>query len=470
MKKSILFLVIMTMLVQAGFSENYTLKKVWEYLATQPSANHPWHVAKIANDWPHETEAEMDFYSTLIRYDENRLLLFLIENGINEANATEDQMAIAEKFPDRSLLWINPNDGSFMGVALVVGLHPSENSEYYIQKVTGTHPDGPTSDRSWQLIEPWPQVAVDGDGFLYVTDKHKLLRYKSDGNNGFTGPEVVFTYPEQDPPAWLAEMLGQEITDLHYRAWNMHSINVKGSGNNKVMTTTARYWIAGGGIIYYTSDDGGASWTIQTYLGQNNSPTGTGGTTSQPIDVPEYNEEWVFGTGFPGSANRLWFGVRYAGSDGFFDVMPGDLFAPAVDEADVPDTQKYMAWEMIDAAAVDTIPYIAVLTLPKWQSRESADYIDATAWVALHSIQLDPNQDGVEGDLLSTYQINVTEKDELPTDNPEWDNWDAAYLASIKMYKNPDGYTEILWTQGTTGFGRLVVGDVDVNVPDWSLF
>ncbi|MDX9753197.1 MAG: hypothetical protein RBU29_04500 [bacterium] len=469
MRKICLILFLLPLFTLASYSEDYTLIKVWEYLATEPSTMHPWHVAKIGNDWPHETATEMDFYSTLIRYDENRLLLFLIENGINEAEATAEQQAIAQKFPDRSLLWIHPNDGSFLGVALVVGLSPSENSEYYTQKVTGTHPDGPTSDRSWQIYDPWPQIAVDGDGFLYVSDKHKILRYKPDGNNGFTGPEVVFTYPEQDPPAWLGEMLGQQLTNQHYRAWIIRSLNVKGKGNNKVMTTAARFWIDGGGIMYYSSTDGGASWTIQTYLGQSNGPVGIGGTTSQPIEVPEFNEEWVFGTGFPGSSNRIWFGVRYLGSDSFFDVMPGDLFSPAADAADVPETQKYMAWEMIDIAAADTLPYVAVLSLPAWQSRESVDRQDATAWVALHSTMLDPNEDMIEGDLLSTYKINVTEKDELPTDNPDWDNWDAAYLASIKMYKNPAGYTEILWTQGTTGFGRLVVGEF-ADIPDWSLF
>ena len=100
----------------------------------------------------------------------------------------------------------------------------------------------PTSDRSWALTEQWVQIAVDGDGYLYVSDKHKVLRYTPDGNYGFTGPEIVLTYPEMDPP-----LLGPFPMSQHYRAWTIQSMNVKGSGDNKIMTTAARFWIDGGG-------------------------------------------------------------------------------------------------------------------------------------------------------------------------------------------------------------------------------
>lgn len=446
-----------------AISEDYQLTPVWEFLNTKENPHYPWLKAQQGTNWQHDGSNTMDFFSTLIRYDDSRLILFLLENGIDEANATPEELAIAEQFPDRSVLWINPVDGSPMGVALDLPLYPAPDSEFYQQKVTGTHPDGPTSDRSWALLEQWPQIAVDGDGYLYVSDKHKVLRYTPNDANGFDGPEIVFTYPELDPPTWMGDS-----TNQHYRAWTIRSMNVKGSGANKVMTTAARFWIDGGGMIYYTSNDGGASFEIQHHRSQGGY-VGTGGTASMPVIVDELGEEWVFGTGFPGSSNRLFRFVRFAGSTEQFEIDPAELWNPQPDPADVSEVEKYNMWEMIDVAAADGVPYVAVLTLPKWQSRNNADYIDATAWVALHSTELNVNDDFVEGAFVASYQIDSREDDEFQGLDAE-DNWDAAYLATINMHVLNDGTVEILWSGGNNGFGRLVVGDVDVAVQDWSLF
>ncbi|MDP8246025.1 MAG: hypothetical protein P9L94_18220 [Candidatus Hinthialibacter antarcticus] len=464
-----IFLVILGTIVCVSFvnAQDYPITKAWEFLWTEESEEYPWLRAEQGTNWEHDGSNEMDFFSTLIRYDADRLMLLLVENGVNEADPAPEDIAIAEKFPDRSVLWISPVDGSFMGVALKLDFLPAEDTEYYKQKVTGTHPDGPESDRSWQLTEQWPHIAADDDGFLYLVDKHKILRYTPDGDT-FTGPEVVFTYPEQDPPIYSTN-----AGNLHYRAWRIQSINVKGSGNNKVMTTAARFWIDAGGVMYYTSNDGGASWTIQTHRGQEQrGGVGTGGATSAPVTFGE--EEWIFANGFPGSDDRLYRFFRTAGTqEDFFQDIP-DLWDPQIDPAeDVAEIDKYMKWNLIDAAAADGVPYVAVLSLPKWQSRNDGEFIDATAWVAIHSVALDPNGDGIEGDFLSSYQINVHEIDELQGVAGDEDNWDAASFAAINMYVPegfPDGAAEILWSGGTSGFGRLVVGDVDVSVKDWSLF
>ncbi|MBN2325582.1 MAG: hypothetical protein JXR73_00410 [Candidatus Omnitrophica bacterium] len=474
MKRIILGLLIVSVIASAGMSQDYAIKKVWEFLPTQENPAHPWLKAQSGTNSEHDGANTMDFSSTLIRYDENRLMLFLLENGIDEANASDADKAVAEQYPDRSILWIDPDTGASMGVALTIGLQPTPDSEYYIQKCTGTHPDGPTSDRSWQLIEQWPQIGVDGDGYLYYGDKHKILRYLPDGNGGFTGPEIVFRYPEQDPPVWAVS------EELHYRAWCIRSLNVKGSGDNKVMTTAARFWIDGGGIIYYTSDDGGASWTMQTHRGQDQrGGIGTGGAATLPVIDENMGEEWIFGNGFPGSDDRLYRFIRPADTTEDFQQDIAELWDPTEDPAEISDVEKYKKWNMIDVAAADGAPYIAVLTLPKWQSRNppesNPEWEEATAWVALHSISLDPNDDFIEGDFLSSYQIAYREKDELQGVAGDEDNWDAAYLATINM-SVPDGYpegaAEILWSGGVSGFGRLVVGDVEIptHVNEWSLF
>lgn len=452
-------------------SQAQEITKVWEFLTTDNSDVHPWLRASEGTNWLHDGSNTMDFCSTLVRYDDERLMLYILENGVDEANASPEELELSEQFPDRSIIWINQIDGSPMGVALVVGIEPAPDSEYYIQKASGTHPDGPDSDRSWSLTEQWPQIGVDDDGYLYVGDKHKILRYLPDGADGFTGPEIVYTYPEQDPP-----INSVNPENLHYRAWCIRTINVSGSGDNKIMTTAARFWIDGGGIMYYTSSDGGATFELQTYKGQEQrGGIGHGGAASIPIVVDELGEEWMFANGFPGSDDRIYRFIRTAGTTDEFFQDVAEIWDPQADPADVPEIEKYNKWNVIDVAAAQGVPYIASLTLPKWQSRNDLEFIDATAWVALHAITGDPNEDGIDGDFISSYQINYKEEDELQGVAGDEDNWDAAYLAAVNMNVPegfPEGTAEILWSGGTFGFGRLVVGDVDLptNINEWSLY
>lgn len=475
MRKLIFAFLIMALCVSFTTAQNYNIKKVWEFLPTVQNDAHPWLKAKNGTNSEHDGTNTMDFSSELVRYDASRLMLMIVENGIDEATTTTtaEQQAIAAKFPDRSIIWINPVDGSPMGVALTIGQYPSKDTYYYIQKCKGLHPDGPTTERLDLLREQYPHFAVDGDGYVYVCDKHKVLRYKPSGNT-FTGPEIVFEYPEQDPPIWMGD-----TTNMHFRSWAIKSINIKGKGNNKIMTTAGRHWLDGGGVMVYSSTDGGATFKIQTYHGQGTSLTGTGGTCSSLITMTKTNEEYVFSTGFPGSADRLFEFYRTASTSDPLEQLDNTFFGPTGDPADLPEESKYSMWNMIDIAATDTLPYVAVLTLPKWQSSKEPNLTDhpewaeSTSWVALHSITLDPNQDGTEGDFLSSYQIKFREQDEPQGVAGDEDNWDAAYYASIKMdipAGFPSGTAEILWSGGTSGFGRLVVGDVVVGIDEWSLF
>ncbi len=65
----------------------------------------------------------MDSMGALKRYDANRLLLGIRENGIDES-APGANLSLAAQYPDRSLIWINPTNGAAMGIALNIGLHP----------------------------------------------------------------------------------------------------------------------------------------------------------------------------------------------------------------------------------------------------------------------------------------------------------------------------------------------------------
>src|SRR5262249_3655426 len=105
------------------------INPVFEYLINKLPSPLPI----LTNATPTNTDNEigdghwpMDTLSALKRYDTNRLILGIRENGINETDPslTPAQLALSTNYPDRSLIWINPTNGAPMGIALKIGLYP----------------------------------------------------------------------------------------------------------------------------------------------------------------------------------------------------------------------------------------------------------------------------------------------------------------------------------------------------------
>jgi len=102
------------------------LTPVWEYLVNKPGVPIPV-LTNAVNDTTDNDNGDghfvMDSMGALKRYDANRLLLGIRENGIDES-APGANLSLAAQYPDRSLIWINPTNGAAMGIALNIGLHP----------------------------------------------------------------------------------------------------------------------------------------------------------------------------------------------------------------------------------------------------------------------------------------------------------------------------------------------------------
>src|SRR5262245_36737847 len=71
-------------------------------------------------------------FGKLLRYDSTRLLLYIRENGIEEGVATPEDKAIADQYPDASLIWIDAATGAPLipaghtnPVAIVLGITPA---------------------------------------------------------------------------------------------------------------------------------------------------------------------------------------------------------------------------------------------------------------------------------------------------------------------------------------------------------
>ena len=98
------------------------------------------------------------------RYDANRLLIGVRENGIDETVAHNTNLANA--YPDRSLIWINPTNGQPMGLALTMGLFPVplDTNIVAVGGVPGSY--------YWSFD-------VSEDGYVYSGYKNQIIRYSS---------------------------------------------------------------------------------------------------------------------------------------------------------------------------------------------------------------------------------------------------------------------------------------------------
>ena len=113
----------------------------------------------------------MDAYRNLIRYDATRLLLGVGENGINESdpNLSAADKALAEAYPDRSLVWLDAETGKPLGVAF------KESSRPDLLAGKDVTTAGQSAGYAW-----W-RVALDqgpvGQRAIYSAFKHLILRY-----------------------------------------------------------------------------------------------------------------------------------------------------------------------------------------------------------------------------------------------------------------------------------------------------
>lgn len=475
-KKILLAFLAVATIAGIGFAQapaDIEIKTVWEHLTNNPDGvpGFPFMTTTVGAKQESDGTSDMDLIGSLRRYDESRLMLFVVENGINESDPAHDA-AMAAKYPDRTVWWIDANTGTPTGIAITFPIKPWPDTEEYLKRINGEYEEQ-SSVRTDLAQEEAPKIDVDAEGNLYLTDKHHLLRYTPDGKGGFNAPTLAYNYQPPDISVVLTPD-GRAGDPLHWRGFNMIDLQIKGEGANKLMTTTRRHWADNGGLWYYESKDGGATWEATHYNGQGTGLVGIGGGGSLPVLSPDGKEEWMFCTGFPGSSDIIRRYVRPAGTDEEFQEDSAELWSPSYDDNPaLGDTEKYRGEVKVDVAAYDKLPYIVVATLPNWGSRNKPELDPPpTAWLAVHSTGVDPNEDFIEGDFLASHQIQFTEKDEVGGADYE-DNWAAAYNSEVNIYVGKDypaNAFEILWCGGTMGYGRYVVGNVPTQVPDWSLF
>lgn len=456
MKKISLLIVVFALFTGSAMAQKIT--PIWEYLNT--STNPPLPILKAQPNEPddvYDGTNLFDTYGGFQRYDDKRLLLGIRENGINENDPKLDPAlaAIAKQYPDRSLIWIDPANGKPLGIALVIGIHPVQLDQDFLD-AGGTKED------------VYFTFAVSDDGNIFTGFKNKILRYAPDGKGGFSAPTVAYTFPSDgmDPTYWPA--------------WRSEAIKVKGAGKNTVLLTGGKTWRPSLGYYVLTTTDG------VNFKAQADVALEIRGGASEIILSPNGNDEWVFGTVYPGSFNG--FGIsanlysRAAGPTDNFQVDPDYKFtAPDVDLEKKNYLDSYIGWFFSAFAASDALNFLAVYSTPSYDTKDPetagalgfgdspGDTPYLPGWLALHDKETGAYIDG------SAHKLDVYESSETDSTSDATHYaapWHGA-LGNIQLYVPagaPKGAAELLWYSGIYGYGRYAIGDLPVAVDEWSLF
>lgn len=408
---------------------------VWEHLATDE--NSPLPILKAQNDPSaavvYTGNSLYDFYGGFKRYDENRLLLSIVENGINETDPNHDA-DLAAQFPDRSLIWINPTDGSPMGVALVIGQTPIELSQNFL-------------DRGGSAVDVFMNFDVADDGSIYVGYKNTIIRYSPDGADGFAAPVKVYEHPDDGSDTWPA--------------WRWENLRVSGSGSNTVIVAGPKTWRTNMGYYILATQDGN-TFSVNGYVPNGFAQASGGGSH---LIRPGDGFEYVLVSTYPGSdrgdGTTFYRYFRFEDTDTDFEKDPPDFFA-AEKDGDAP-LDEYRTEFISDVDGRSELDYVVAYSTPSWNTIGIGRTEYSPGWLAIHDFEF--------GGFLSAYQLGVTEESHLQQGSDPPISPFYGTLGAVTLYvpaTAAPGGSEVLWYGGIYGYGRYTIGDT--GLADWTVY
>ena len=365
----------------------------------------------------------MDSYGGLERYDANRLLLGIRENGINETDAGHDS-ALAAQYPDRSLIWIDQTTGAPMGVALAIGGIPLPADQDFL--------DAGGTERDYYFT-----FGVDDAGVIYTNHKNRLLRYGPDGNGGFEAPTIAYTHANDGSERW--------------HQWRFETIKMRGSGEDTVLIAGGKTWRPNQGYREFATEDG-LVFTEQSLAGFKG-----GGSSIVPALFGETaTQEWIYGSFYPGGSNGKDTSiVRNVRDTTLEEPFAGSAYVVQKDEE-----IGYTALFISDAEVHPDFPYLVTYSTPSWNSMSEAIALDppTPGWIAVHDQFYDPeavDEDGLAR-LIGLHKIDVTEADELAGDASLFHGTLGELTINVLPGMRP-GSAEVLWHSGIYGYGRYIL-------------
>jgi hypothetical protein len=179
------------------------------------------------------------------RYDDSRFLMGIRENGIDEADAnlSAEKKALAEAYPDRSVIWISATDGKPLGLAHKFGVRPivatgqANNNDFFSNWDID---DGPAGQRA-----------------LYSTHKNAILRWAPKTGGGW---EETPTCAWIEPTPGAKDCAGVELDGSSggdgNNSWRWRDFRVRGSGKDTVLLGGGGTWRASMHVQLFRTADG----------------------------------------------------------------------------------------------------------------------------------------------------------------------------------------------------------------------
>lgn len=411
---------------------------VWEYLINNLPAPLPI-LTNALNGWTEDNEAGdglslMDCIGPMRRYDANRLLIGVRENGIDESGDSGSYNTnLANAYPDRSLIWINPTNGHPMGLALNIGLFP-----------VPLDPDaaangGLPGSYYWSFD-------VSDDGYIYTGYENYILRYAPNGSGGISPtPTIVFNLNQ-------ATATANGISVAQWANFRWAHIRVRGSGADTKI-------LAGGigqrGVWFLITADGNTFTAGAHMLGGFGNAAGNISNFIPDPTGTAPDEYAFYGGSYPGNSSGADTGLAkakayppYNDPSNFF--INDSSFAAKAD----PNTNNLTRYLGLFQGSCDAHPdvdFVVNYSTPPYDPTEVGG--DKPGWLAI--------LDRTNGNFMASYQIPVSSAAELLPNGYDVDVPSPLFigcLGSVSLYPLPDGTAEVLWTSEIYGYGRYIVG------------
>ncbi|MBX3748182.1 MAG: immunoglobulin domain-containing protein [Verrucomicrobiae bacterium] len=466
-------------LAAAPWASAQEITPVWVQHTALPEAQikHPILRAQFGDETPNGTSV-MDFWSGFERYDATRVVIGVKENGINESDPglSAAQRTLAERYPDRSLIYLDAATGDYIGIAHVMPLRPVPMEQEWIDR------EGSLDGFEWK----WAfDDGAPGQKAIYSTYKNKILRWAPLPEGGWSStPTIAFEEPTPGTQAAIeAEAAG--ITTEYSEAdgpwwqWRFAHLRVSGSGADTRIIAGGITWRRGMHNQYLATTDGlkfkpvarvndrdGGLKTTYGGGGQGTSALRHGTDPTRPNLLTQY--KWGYPSDQGGGVRRFTFDPDDVGNVkesnpgkgydpdmqvGFFNQNHGSHGMPGWEwdqvggwPGEVRDTYDGLWPANMEGA--DEVDYIVSYSMPSWNNTLGGNY--RPGWLAVHRL----NGDTASGN--SSFQIPVTEEDE---GNPAVGPFFGVTRGDVQVYPDPEvpNKSTVLWAGESIGFGVFTV-------------
>ena len=435
-------------------------------------------------------DSGIDAYTGLFKYDDNRLILGVRENGIIEASASAEEQELAAKYPDRSLIWLDAKTGKPLGIAWKGDLFPADAIGYDI-----TDPEhGKQGSKGTFFWRFGIQDGPEGQRALYVAYHHLILRYAPKPEGGWeTIPTIAYeeqlkgitTLANGQPGDQLSGTTSDGGEAGSWRSWRARNFGVYGAGNDTTLLVGGGTWRIGMHPQMLVTTDGGLTFKPKGRvndrdgaqrnsfsLGGLSSPvvkygkdaahpnlltvyhghfpaTGYGARPDRyiadpdsPIPSPAYNQQpdvFLFQGDNSPHGSLPAFSWEAAGKDG----LPVDNAVDGVEHYDGN-------WNGTLAAHKD-LDYIVSYAIPSWDHQFGA--ILKPAWLGIHTLNGE-----ISTGPSSAFKLEFTENDEIQTSSWQYDPW-IQLIPDTTAPKNLGKATAYV-SFGNAGFGVFNIQNV----------